>query len=78
MPIRCDVKLRFPTFNFHRLCSTEFLSVLLSGITFHAAPAPIENFDAAPALVLLYSRSTFLKRIKVNIRYDILFSSYFV
>jgi hypothetical protein len=34
-----------------------------------------ENFYAAPAPTLLYSRSKFLKVIKVDIRSDILFSS---
>jgi hypothetical protein len=34
---------------------------------FYAAPAPGENFDAAPALAptLLYSKAKFLKRTKV-------------
>jgi hypothetical protein len=45
---------------------------------FYAAPAPGEIFYAAPAPTLLYSRSKFLKVIKVDIRSDILFSSYSV
>jgi hypothetical protein len=32
---------------------------------FYAAPAPGENFDAAPAPTLLYSKAKFLKRTKV-------------
>jgi hypothetical protein len=44
---------------------------------FYAAPAPGENFDAAPAPAptLLYSRSKNFKGVKGNIRSDILFSS---
>jgi hypothetical protein len=43
---------------------------------FYAALALGENFDAAPAApapTLLYSRSKFLKGIKGNKRFDILF-----
>jgi hypothetical protein len=43
---------------------------------FYAAPTPGENFGAAPAApapTLLYSKSKFLKGIRVNIMYDILF-----
>jgi hypothetical protein len=32
---------------------------------FYAVPAPGENFDAAPAPTLLYSKAKFLKRTKV-------------
>jgi hypothetical protein len=32
---------------------------------FYAAPAPGENFDAAPAPTILYSKAKFLKRTKV-------------
>jgi hypothetical protein len=42
---------------------------------FYAAPAPGENFDAAPAPTLLYLRSKFFKGVKGNIRSNILFSS---
>jgi hypothetical protein len=42
---------------------------------FYAAPAPSENFDAAPAPVapaptLLYSKAKFLKRTKVYIHVE--------
>jgi hypothetical protein len=45
----------------------------------YAAPAPSENFDAAPAapaapaIILLYGKQKMLKGIKVNLRSDILF-----
>jgi hypothetical protein len=45
---------------------------------FHADPALSKNFDAVPAPTLLYSRSNFLKELRVNIRSDILFSSDYV
>jgi hypothetical protein len=52
---------------------------------FYSAPAPGENFDAAPAPAapapaptLLYIRPKFLKGIKVNIKSDILFYSFSV
>jgi hypothetical protein len=47
---------------------------------FYAALAPGKNFHAAPATPAppLQRRSKFLKGIKVNIRSDILFSSYSV
>jgi hypothetical protein len=42
---------------------------------FYAAPAPGENFDAAPAPTLLYCRSKNFKGVKGNISFNILFSS---
>jgi hypothetical protein len=47
---------------------------------YDAAPAPSENFGAAPAPAptLLNSWPKFLKEIKVNKRSNNLFSSYYV
>jgi hypothetical protein len=41
----------------------------------HVDPAPVDNFDAAPAPTLLYSKPKVFKEIKVNIRYGIHFFS---
>jgi hypothetical protein len=50
--------------------------VLRSSIIFYAAPAPDlapgENFDAAPAPTLLYSKAKFLKRTKVVTHVEII------
>jgi hypothetical protein len=39
-----------------------------------AAPAPGKNFDAATAPTLLYTKLTFKKQAKVNIRFSAIFS----
>jgi hypothetical protein len=41
------------------------LSIVSDPHHLYAAPAPGENFDAAPAPTLLYSKAKFLKRTKV-------------
>jgi hypothetical protein len=38
--------------------------------SFYAAPAPVENFDAAPAPTVLYSKAKFLKGTKFQTHVD--------
>jgi hypothetical protein len=52
-------------------CSGIILSSVAEPHHYYAAPAPGKNFDVAPAPSLLYSRPTFLKSKKVNIRVGI-------
>jgi hypothetical protein len=53
------------------------LSIVKSSVEephhFYAAPVPGENFDAAPAPTLLFSKAKFLKRAKVSTHVETIF-----